>query len=76
MPSGSWTVIACLLPVQQGEPLTRTIQAEEFVLKDSSGRVRARLGMKNDQSNLEFYDEKGSLVWTMPNKGFRPVESR
>jgi len=61
---------------RQGEPLTPTLQAQEFVLKDSSGRVRARLGMKNDQSNIEFYDEQGSVVLTMPNKGLRPVEAR
>lgn len=60
----------------QSEPLTRTLQAQEFVLKDSRGRVRARLGMKNDQASIEFYDEQGSVVWTMPNKGLRPVEAR
>jgi hypothetical protein len=61
---------------RQGEPPTRTLQAQEFVLKDDSGRVRARLGMKNDQSSIEFYDEQGSIVWTVPNKGLRPVEAR
>ena len=61
---------------RQDEPPTRTLQAQEFVLKDSSGRVRARLGMKNDQSSMEFYDEQGSVVWTVPNKGLRPVETR
>lgn len=58
----------------QSEPPTRTIEAHEFVLKDSSGRVRAKLGMKDDQSAIEFYDERGSVVWTVPSKGFKPLQ--
>jgi len=59
----------------QSEPPTRTVEAQEFILKDSSGRVRAKLGMKNDQSVIEFYDEQGSVIWKSPtgNK-LKPVE--
>ena len=57
----------------QSEPPAKTVEAQEFILKDSSGRMRARLGMKNDQANIEFYDEQGATVWTVPNKGFKPI---
>jgi len=59
----------------QSEPPTRTVEAQEFILKDSSGRVRAKLGMKNDQSVIEFCDEQGSVIWKSPtgNK-LKPVE--
>ena len=61
---------------RQTEPATKTVEAQEFVLKDDSGRVRARLGMKNNQSTIEFYDERGTAVWTVPSKGFKPVHAR
>jgi len=70
-------LLACMIflgAYRQSEPPARTVEAQEFVLKDSSGRVRARLGMKNDQSAIEFYDEQGSVIWTVPNKGFKPVQ--
>lgn len=70
-------LLACIIFLgahRQAEPLTRTVEAEEFILKDSSGRVRAKLDMKNDQSSIEFYDEQGSLVWTVPSRGLKPVE--
>jgi uncharacterized protein (DUF58 family) len=70
-------LLACLIFLgasRQSEPPGRTVEAQEFVLKDSSGRVRARIGMKNDQSSIEFYDEQGSTIWTVPNKGFKPIQ--
>ena len=76
----SWFLLMLLASViflgahGQSEPPTRTIEAQEFVLKDSSGRVRAKLGMKDDQSAIDFYDERGSVVWTVPNKGFKPLQ--
>ena len=76
----SWVLLMLLASViflgahAQSEPPARTVEAQEFLLKDSSGRVRARLGMKNDQANIEFYDEQGATVWTVPNKGFKPVQ--
>jgi hypothetical protein len=72
-------LLACMIFLGahgQIEPRTRTIEAQEFVLKDSGGRVRAKLGMKNDQSAIEFYDEQGSVIWTVPSKGFKPVQVR
>jgi len=61
----------------QTEPLARRVEAQEFILKDSSGRVRAKLGMKNDQASIEFYDEPGSVTWTSPSGSkIKPVEVR
>ena len=76
----SWVLLILLASViflgahAQSEPPARTVEAQEFILKDSSGRVRAKLGMKDDQSAIEFYGERGSVVWTVPNKGFKPVQ--
>ena len=37
----------------------RIVEADEFVLKDSTGRVRARLGMAEEGPALNLYDENG-----------------
>jgi hypothetical protein len=73
----------------------RTVEAQDFLLKDEDGRVYARLSMnpggklvKRDgrvymipnqetpgQAALEFYDEKGTIVWTAPGKAeFMPAK--
>ena len=77
----SWFLLmtlACIIflgAYRQSEPPGRTVEAQEFVLKDSSGRVRARLGMKNDQASIEFYDERGSVTWTSPSASkIKPIE--
>lgn len=70
-------LLACVIFLgahAQNEQSTRTVEAQEFILKDSSGRVRAKLGMKDDQSAIEFYDERGAVVWTVPSKGFKPLQ--
>jgi hypothetical protein len=64
-----------------------TVEAREFILKDESGQVHARLTLSpsvsgkkqpNDrvyllpgqgsagQATLEFYDDKGDVLWTAP----------
>ncbi|PYX96331.1 MAG: hypothetical protein DMG63_17280 [Acidobacteria bacterium] len=59
----------------QTEPSMRRIEAQEFILKDNSGHVRARLGMNHDQSSIELYDENGSVVWRSPSGSkIKPVE--
>ena len=53
----------------------KTIEAQEFILKDNSGRVRARLGMNNEQPSIELYDEHGSVVWKSPSgTKIKPVD--
>lgn len=77
----SWVLLILLAIViflgahAQSEAPARTVEAQEFILKDSSGRVRAKLGMKNDQSVIELYDEQGSVVWKSPSgTKLKPVE--
>ena len=61
---------------RQTEPNVRTVEAEEFILKDSSGRVRARIGMKDDKPQIDFYDANGNSVAKLPDKGFKPLGIR
>ena len=76
----SWVLLMLLASViflgahAQSDRPARTVEAQEFILKDSSGRVRAKLGMKDDQSTIELYEEQGSTVWNVPSKGFKPVQ--
>src|SRR5215472_7605970 len=52
----------------------RTVEAQDFVLKDLDGHVYGRLGRLSDmpvipgQASLQFYDEKGKVVWSAPSK--------
>jgi hypothetical protein len=43
--------------VKKSQP--RVVEAEEFVLKDSKGHVRARLGLKHGHPGLTLIDSKG-----------------
>lgn len=61
---------------RQTEPTTRTVEAEEFILKDSSGHMRARLGMKSDKPQIEFFDTNGNSVAKLPDKGLKPLDIR
>lgn len=67
----------------------RTVEAQDFVLKDGDGHVYARLSIAPSltvmdqngrsvraydmfgipgQALLQFYDEKGKVVWSAPSK--------
>ena len=68
-----------------------SVEAQEFILKDETGHVYARLslnpsvpGMKHQsgrtylvpsqtfpagEAALQFYDEKGEVLWTAPSMG-------
>lgn len=85
-PINPWKISACLLLLllactvllgayRRTEPSTKTIEAEEFILKDSSGQTRARLGMDHDNAKIEFYDQNGKLITSMPNRGLKEVEA-
>jgi hypothetical protein len=63
----------------------RVVEAENFVLKDDNGHVYARLTLEADRTRqqlsanspavLEFYDEHGNVVATVPvTGGFLPVK--
>lgn len=58
----------------------KTVEAQEFILKDSDGKVYGRLSLNTgkwvlsgksvaadvDQASLQFFDERGNVVWTAP----------
>ena len=44
----------------------RTVEAEEIVLKDSEGQVRARLAIQGNAARLIIYDAKGKAVASLP----------
>jgi hypothetical protein len=59
----------------------RSVEAEDFILKDQDGQVHARLSLRGHAkkfgqsfsaspagsgSSLEFYDQNGEAIWTAP----------
>lgn len=69
-----------LSPYQQNaEPKTpsNTVEAQQFVLKDSSGKVRAQLSMRDGQPRLVFYDENGHERYDVPPpRGLMPLQEK
>ena len=80
--------------IEQDVLHVRTVEAQDFVLKDADGHVYARLSlsplvdvkrkggmylMPSDgalpgQPSLQFYNDKGDVVWTAPSAAqFLPV---
>jgi hypothetical protein len=55
---------AALMFMGQSRP-TRTIEAQNFVLRDSSGNKRAELSMGVDAAGLQFFDSKGHVTSTL-----------
>ena len=68
----------------------KTVEAQEFILKDSDGQVYGKLSLhtagkwvldgkplagKIDQASLQFFDERGDVVWTAPTTPhFQPIK--
>jgi hypothetical protein len=63
----------------------RSVEAQEFVLKDDDGQVYARLTLNpsistnaiiaNEGAALQFYDRKGQPTWTEPGvPSMRPAK--
>jgi len=46
----------------------RTVEVDEFVLKDAAGNVRARMATDGKGAQLTIYDEQGKVVATVPPK--------
>jgi len=57
----AWAAIgaASRAQAQKADETMRVISANEFVLKDPSGEVRAALGMANGKPGLALYDKDG-----------------
>ena len=56
----------------QSRPANRTVEAEEFVLKDSGGKVRGWIGIKGDQPTIQLYDEDRTTIWNSAVNRFDP----
>jgi hypothetical protein len=52
--------IATVIVVMGQAPAKKTVEANEFLLRDSNGKVRARLSMDGDVAQMVFLDAKGT----------------
>ena len=46
----------------------RTVVAEEIVLKDAEGHVRARLAVQGNAARFVLFDEQGKAVAMLPER--------
>jgi len=46
----------------------RSVEAQNFVLRDADGQVRARMAISEDGPRLSFFDEQGKVVSSLPLK--------
>jgi hypothetical protein len=55
--------IAALLFMGQAKPpdVAKVVEAQSFILRDGSGRIRARLEVVDEKLALVFQDEKGTV---------------
>ena len=51
------------------------VVADEFVLHDSAGRIRATLTTGQRGPLLEFFDSEGRLTRTVGSAGLKPLEA-
>ena len=52
--------------------------AQSFLLVGKDGRTYGRLCTKGNRPVLEFYDQKGVVIWSEPPSGggFKPVQAQ
>jgi hypothetical protein len=52
--------------------------SHDFVLVGKDGKVYGRLTTRDNSPVMEFYDQKGKVIWSMTPKsnGYTPVSSR
>jgi len=52
------------------------LAAHDFTLVGNDGKTYGRLFMKGDNPALQFFNERGELVWSVPPSrgGYKPVE--
>jgi len=46
----------------------RSVEAQNFVLRDADGQVRARMAISEDGPRLSFFDEHGDVITALPLK--------
>jgi len=56
-------------------PAATEVDAQRFVLVDSTGRVNAEIKMNNGQPEIVLYDKTGRVGWkaTPNSSGIRPI---
>ena len=59
------TLVGCLLLLGVASP-DRTVEAEEFILRDASGNRRAGLAVVAQGPGLHLYDANGKLLFSAP----------
>ncbi|HXP48238.1 MAG TPA: hypothetical protein VN810_13265 [Terriglobales bacterium] len=52
----------------------RSVEAQNFVLRDSDGQIRARMAISEDGPRLSFFDQQGNVFSSLPLKAeMRPA---
>jgi len=46
----------------------RSVEAQNFVLRDADGQIRARMAIGDDGPRLSFFDEHGNVTASLPLK--------
>ena len=65
---------ALLMAQARPNPVVKTVQAEEFIVRDSEGKARIKLGMSDKDPRLTFLDSQGKEV-TGLSEGFLSLPS-
>jgi hypothetical protein len=56
--------------VGQAAPLrATTVEAQDFLLKDTSGAVMGQLTVRDGKPALELYDASGKVTWSTTTRG-------
>ena len=61
-------LVAAMLLMGQASP-NRTVEANEFVLKDANGKMQARLGLTANAPGLTLYEADGEVIRTFLGVG-------
>lgn len=62
----------------QNRPAATEVDAQNFVLVDSNGKVQAEIKMEDDEPEIILYDKKGRVGWIATPKsgaGIHPVNA-
>lgn len=54
-------ILAATVVLMGQAPGTRTVEANEFVLKDSTGKVRGRFSIFGENTHMQLFDANGQL---------------
>ena len=66
--AGGWIANAFSGTTVSAEPAQTSVEAQEFVLKGKDGKVRAKIGVdENDSGSIMLYDKEGKLRATLAN---------